>query len=80
MKKYYPMATYDKQTDPFHTLTTYDSQFTVDECLVVIRNWISAGYKIDKCWIQEFDTDTQTPNNISVHIVGGKPKCIYKRS
>ena len=78
MKTFYPMATYDKQTDPFHTLTTYDSQFTVNECLVVIRNWISAGYKIDKCWIQEYDTDTNVPKNISVHIVGGKPKVIYK--
>jgi len=77
MKKYYPMATYDGQTDNFHTLTTYDSQFTVEECLSVIRNWISAGFKIDKCWIQEYDTDTNVPRNISVHIVGNKPKVIY---
>ena len=79
MKTYYPMATYDGKTDNFHTLTTYDSQFTVDECLSVIRNWISAGFRIDKCWIQEFDEDTKTPRNISVHVVGGKPKVIYKR-
>lgn len=79
MKRYYPMATYDRKTDNFHTLTTYDSQDTVDQCLSVIRNWISAGFKIDNCWIQEFDENTNVPRNISVHIVGGKPKCIYKR-
>lgn len=79
MKKYYPMATYDGKTDPFHTLTTYDSQFTVDECLSVIRNWISSGFRIDKCWIQEFDENSNTPRNISVHIVGGKTKVIYSR-
>lgn len=79
MKTYYPMATYDGKTDNFHTLTTYDSQFTVDECLSVIRNWISAGFKIDNCWIQEFEANTNVPINISVHIVGGKPKVMYKR-
>jgi hypothetical protein len=79
MKTYYPMATYDGQTDNFHTLTTYDSQFTVNECLIAIRNWISAGFKIDKCWIQEYDTDTNVPRNISVHIVGREPKVIYSR-
>lgn len=79
MKRYYPMATYDGKADNFHTLTTYDSQFTVDECLSVIRNWISAGYNIDNCWIQEFETDTNIPISISVHIVGGKPKVVYSR-
>lgn len=79
MKRFYPMATYDGKTDNFHTLTTYDSQFTIDECLSIIRNWISAGFKIDNCWIQEFEANTDVPINISVHIVGGKPKVIYKR-
>lgn len=79
MKKYYPMATYDGETDPFHTLTTYDSQDNVDQCLSVIRNWISSGFRIDRCWIQEFDEDTKTPHNISVHIVGREPKVIYSR-
>lgn len=79
MKTYYPMATYDGKTDNFHTLTTYDSQFTVDECLSVIRNWISSGFKIDNCRIQEFDSNTNVPKNISVHTVGGKPTVIYNR-
>lgn len=71
------MATYDGKTDNFHTLTTYDSQDSIDQCLTVIRNWISSGFRIDKCWIQEFEEDNKTPKNISVHIVGGKPKVIY---
>ena len=79
MKRYYPMATYDRKTDNFHTLTTYDSLDNVDQCLRVVRNWISAGFRIDQCWIQEFDEDNKTPRNISVHIVGGKPKVIYSR-
>ena len=79
MTVFYPMATYDGKTDNFHTLTTYDSQDNVDQCLSVIRNWISAGFRIDKCWIQEFNEYTKTSKNISVHIVGGKLKVIYSR-
>lgn len=79
MKRYYPMATYDGKTDNFHTLTTYDSLDNVDQCLSVVRNWISAGFRIDQCWIQEVDEDNKIPRNISVHIVGGKPKVIYKK-
>lgn len=79
MAYFYPMATYDGKTDNFHTLTTYDSQDTIDDCLRVIRNWISSGFRIDNCWIQEFNEGTDVPKNISVHIVGGKPKVIYEK-
>ena len=63
MRRFYPMATYDGQTDNFHTLTTYDSLDSIDDCLEVIRSWISIGYKIDRCWIQiyryENDSDPE---------------------
>ena len=78
MKKYYPMATYDGETDNFHTLTTYDCQDNVDQCLSVIRNWISAGFKIDNCWIQEFEADANVPKNISVHILADRKEDLEK--
>lgn len=57
------MATYDGQTDKFHTLITYDPLYSIAECLEVIRYWISIGYKIDRCWIQiyryENDSDPE---------------------
>lgn len=63
MRTYYPMATYDGKTDPLHTLTTYDSLMSPKECLTVIKNWISMGYKPDKCWIQEY-----TDGNLSAEV------------
>ena len=66
--RYYPMATFDGQTDNFHTLTTYDSLLSEDECLDVIRKWISMGYKIDKCWIQLYMEDMEIPIDIGVKI------------
>lgn len=65
MNKYYPMATYDGKTDNFHTLTTYDSLFSENECLDVIHTWLSIGYKIDRCWIQCF---TESLNNDPIEI------------
>ena len=68
MNNYYPMATYDGQTDNFHTLTTYDSLDSPDECIGVISKWISMGYKIDKCWIQWYMTPDDDPVEIEVKI------------
>lgn len=62
------MATYDGKTDNFHTLTTYDSLHSPDACISVIRNWISMGYKIDKCWIQEYMQPEDYPIEIEVKI------------
>lgn len=76
MKLYYPMATYDGKTDNFHTLTTYDSQFTIEECLTVIRNWISMGFKIDKCWIQEYETASTVPHDIPIVFIKDNPVVI----
>lgn len=68
MNTYYPMATYDGKTDNFHTLTTYDSLDSEDECLDVIGKWISIGYKIDKCWIQLYMDSVDVPIDIDVKI------------
>lgn len=66
--RYYPMATFDGQTDDLHTLTTYDSMLSEDECLNAIRKWLSMGYKIDKCWIQLYMEDMEIPIDIEVKI------------
>lgn len=71
MTLFYPMATFDGNTDNFHTLTTYDSQFTIDDCLSVIEMWLSLGYKIDNCWIQEYAGQFLI-EDIPVKIVDGK--------
>jgi hypothetical protein len=72
------MATFDGKVDNFHTLTTYDSQGTISECVRVIETWLSIGYKIDRCWIQKYGEGKLShdiPVTISESgevIVGGK--------
>ena len=61
MKTYYPMATYDGKIDNFHTLTTYDSLNSIQDCLKVFETWLSSGFKIDRMWIQEFELGEKTP-------------------
>lgn len=40
MKVFYPMATRDGKTDALHTLTTYDSLDSIEECLKVFETWL----------------------------------------
>lgn len=79
MKTYYPMATYDEQIDNFHTLTTYDSLWYPRDCLEVFEKWISAGYKIDRMWIQVYEHQ-QIIDEISVVISNGHPVLVKKWS
>ena len=61
MKTYYPMATYDGKTDDFHTLTTSNSQDSIEDCLKCFETWLSSGFKIDNMWIQEFESGQNEP-------------------
>lgn len=62
------MATFDGKTDNFHTLTTYDSQYTIIECINIFKFWLDIGYKIDCGWIQRYD-DGELSCNISVSVL-----------
>ena len=73
MKRYYPLAYLNGKKDPFNTMSTYDSCFTVDECYSIIRTWKSMNLNITECYIQEYDGNNQT--NYIKHSV---PENIWK--
>ena len=73
VRRFYPLAYIDGKKDPLNTLSTYDSQSTMDECYKIIGIWVSSGYNITECYIQEYDeTDNFILHDVPEIVYNGK--------